>query len=245
MKTVLITGASSGIGRAVAIRLAEDGFFVAINFKDKKNEKAALLLVNDLKEKNMPHIAIQGDIAREKDVVQMLKLIKKTCGKIDVIINNAGINLTQNLSRFKEKDFRNVLETNLFGATIVTKNFLPLLYSSPSPRIIFISSSNVFIGSKDRTAYVVSKSAIIGFARALALELAPKILVNTIVPGYIDTNMLRRFGQGASLNKLEKIPLKRFGKPEEVASTISFLCSDDASYITGQCIHVNGGLYLG
>ena len=242
-KTALITGASSGIGRAIAARLASDGFFVAINFKDKKTEKSALSLKRELAAKNAPCLLLMGDITKEKDVVRMTKIVKKTRGKIDVLVNNAGINLTQNFARFKEKDFRNVFETNIFGAAIVTRNFLSLLRAS-SARIIFISSSNVFIGSKNRAAYAASKSAIVGLARALALELAPKILVNTIVPGYIDTNMLRRFGRGASFSKLEKIPLKRFGKPEEVAGAVSFLCSDDSAYITGQCLHVNGGLYL-
>ncbi|MBI2635308.1 MAG: SDR family oxidoreductase [Parcubacteria group bacterium] len=243
-KTALITGASSGIGRAIALRLADDGFFVAINFKDKKTKRPALSLAGELKAKNTPCLLLQGDITKEKDIIRMVKLVKKTRGKLDVLINSAGINLTQNFASFKDRDFRSVLETNLFGATVLTRNFLPLLHGSASPRIIFVSSSNVFIGSKSRTAYVVSKSAIMGLARALTLELAPKVLVNTIVPGYINTNMLRRFGDGASSNKLEKIPLKRFGKPEEVSSVVSFLCSNDASYITGQCIHVNGGLYF-
>lgn len=242
-KTALITGASSGIGKAIALRLAADGFRVVINYKDIEGEKHAMFLVKTLSQKT-DAIAVKADIAKEKEVKQMIGVISKNFGSLDVVINNAGINQTKGFEKLTMTDFDSVMSVNLRGAILVSKYSLPLLQKSKSGRLIFISSSSVFIGSRGRVSYAVSKSGIIGLARILALELAPKILVNTVVPGYINTNMFKKFSRGPTGQKIKKIPLGRIGKPEEVAAVVSFLCSGDSSYITGQCIHVNGGLYF-
>lgn len=244
VKTALVTGGAEGIGKAVVLRLAEDGYAVVVNYKDAKTKNSARALEREIKERNVDFIFAQADIAKEQEVRGMMRKIRKTFGKLDVVINNAGVNQTESFEKLNLRNFDNVMRTNLIGAMLVTKYSLPLLKKSPASRIIFISSINSFIGSPHRVSYVVSKSGILGLSKALAVELAPKVLVNTVVPGYIDTNMLWKFSNGPVAEKTRRILLQRLGKPEEVAGVISFLCSRDASYITGQSIHVNGGLYL-
>lgn len=244
IKTALVTGGVEGIGRAVVLRLVDDGFRIAINYKDAKTKNYAELLAENLRKKNADFMIIKADISQEKQVREMMRIIKNRFGGLDVVVNNAGINQTEIFAKLDLRRFNDVLQTNLFGSVLVTKHALPLLKKSNDPRIIFISSVNSFIGSPHRAAYIVSKSGILGLSRALAAELAPKILVNTVVPGYIDTKMFHKFSRGPVGEKIKKIPLGRIGRPEEVASVVSFLCSQDASYITGQCIHVNGGLYF-
>jgi len=243
-RTALITGAATGIGRATVLRLARDGFRVVVNYKDSQTQKEVFSLAKILRQKDVEYLVIKADISKQERVKKMMDKIIKEFKSLDVVINNAGINQTQPFERLNLKDFDKVLETNLRGAILVTKYALPYLKKSPHPRIIFISSLNSFTGSPKRPAYVVSKSGILGITKALALELAPKILVNAVAPGYINTEMLKKFSSEPLNKKVKKIPLKRFGEPEEVANVISFLCSEDASYITGQCIHVNGGLFF-
>ncbi len=242
-KTALVTGASSGIGRAIARRLAEDSFRVVINYKDVEQEKNALVLAKILNRRTEA-IAIRADVAKEKDVEKMINAINKKFGSLDAVINNAGINQTQPIEYLNFSDFQKVMDINVFGAMLVTRYALPLLKKSKSGRIIFVSSANAFLGGRARAAYAASKSALLGVHRALALELAPKILVNSVVPGYIDTKMFRKFSREPVVKKLKRIPLHRIGRPEEVAAVVSFLCSDDASYVTGQSLHVNGGLFF-
>lgn len=242
-KTALITGASSGIGRAIAIRLADDGFKVAINYKNASDKKSAVALAKILARKTET-ITLMADVTKEKEVKKMFEAIRKKFHYLAAVINNAGINQTQSFRASKLEDFNRVLEVNLLGSVLVTKHALPLFEKTRGGRVIFISSANVFTGSRQRAAYIASKAGIIGLSRSLALELAPNILVNTVVPGYINTDMFKKFTVETVSEKIKRIPLRRIGKPEDIAGAVSFLCSDDAAYITGQCLHVNGGLYL-
>ncbi len=242
-KIALVTGGVTGIGRAIVLRLTKDGFCVVVNYKNSEKEKEAFSLMRDLQSQNKECFLIKVDVSDENEVKEMIKKIRKRYKKLDVVVNNAGINQTQNFRRLKLKDFDKIMDTNLRGAVLVTKYSLTLLKKSESPKIIFVSSMNSFSGSPFRPAYIVSKIGVVGLMRSLALELAPKISVNAIVPGYIDTQMLK-FGREPLNKKTKRIPLKRLGKPEEVAGLVSFLCSSDSSYITGQSIHINGGLFL-
>lgn len=244
VKTALVTGGAEGIGRAVVLRLAEDGYAVVVNYKDAKTRRQAVALGAELKKKKREHLIFRADITKENEVKALFAKIKDKYGLLGALVNNAGINQTESFELLNFNNFDKIIDTNLRGAMLVTKYSLPLLKKSSAPRIIFISSVNSFIGSPHRASYVVSKSGIVGLTRALAVELAPKILVNAVVPGYIDTNMFWKFSRGPLKEKIKRIPLQRLGKPEEVASVVSFLCSHDAPYITGQSIHVNGGLYL-
>ncbi len=243
-RTALITGGITGIGRAITSRLARDGFSLAINYKGSEKNSFIRSLRKELEFHNVKYVLIKADISKILEVERMIKIVEKNFGKVDALINNAGINQNQNFSNLDFSNFDKILDVNLRGAVMITKYTLPLFEKALLPRIIFISSVNAFVGSAARVAYTVSKSGLLGLTKALALELAPKVLVNSIVPGYIDTDMFRRFKSENPYTKIKRIPLKRIGLPEDVAGAASFLCSPDSSYITGQCIHVNGGLFL-
>ena len=187
---------------------------------------------------------VRADVAHESEVREMIRLINAKYGRIDLVINNAGANKTHSISAFNLKDFQNIMNVNLLGSIFVTKYALPLLKRAEDPRIIFVGSMNYFVGSPYRTAYNISKSGLIGLTRSLATELAPKICVNAVIPGYINTEMLKKFSIESPKKRIQKILLGRLGKPDDVANVVSFLCSKDSSYITGQCIHVNGGAYF-
>jgi len=241
-KTALVTGGSRGIGRAIVLRLADDGFRVIVNYN--KSKKEVLELAKTLKLKNQDFLVIRADISKEKEVKKMLETVKKEVGFLDVLVNNAGIIATQPFCDLKLNSFDKIIQTNLRGNILVAKYALPFLKKSTGSKIIFILSSSAFVGSSSQFAYVVSKAGLIGAVRALALELASSnILVNGVVPGYINTQM-------ASLVKkqmkagLKKIPLSRIGEPQEVADLVAFLASSKNSYITGQCIHINGARFM-
>lgn len=240
-KVALITGGAGGIGGAITERLAEDGFSVVLNYN--KSEKQAKKIARKLRQQGKHCLPIKADITNETAVTKMIKKTIATFKSLDVLVNNAGINRTQSFEEMTWPDYEELLDTNLRGAIIVTKQALPYLNKSKTAKIIFIASDNAFIGSSRRLAYVVSKSGILGLVKALTLELSPNILVNGIAPGYIETRMTK-FSKNELKEKLKKIPLKRLGKPEEVASLVSFLVSDDNTYMTGQVIHINGGLFL-
>lgn len=242
-KTALVTGSSRGIGRAIALRLSDDGYRVVINYR--KSDQEAREVADILDKKGRQYLVIQADISKEKDVNRLTRTVISKYKSLDVLVNNAGINQNVTFGKMDVRQLNAILDTNLRGTISLTKSALPYLKKSRDPRVIFISSLNSFTGSHNRSAYIVAKSGILGLTKALALELSPKILVNAVVPGYIKTNMLKSFLSESPAQKLEKIPLGRFGEPEEIASVVSFLCSKDSTYVTGQCIHVNGGYYLG
>jgi 3-oxoacyl-[acyl-carrier protein] reductase len=242
--TALITGSSRGIGRATALRLASDGFNIVINYHSKESRNKVASLENILKNQRRKYLTIQADISKESEVRMMIAKIEKKFGSLDVLVNNAGINQNQSIELLNSRDSKKIMDTNLLGPILATKYSLPILRKSKNPRVIFISSTNFFCGSSEKLAYTVSKGGVVALARCLALELAPKIMVNTIVPGYINTSMIKKLGSKSLKERAKEIPLKRIGKPEEIASVVSFLCSDDASYITGQCLHINGGLFF-
>lgn len=242
--TALITGASTGIGRAIAQRLAEDGFRVLVNYKHSSSDRLALSFASALREKKRECFLIRADVSKESEVKKMMEAVQKKFGILDVVVNNAGINQTKQFNRTRLTDFKDVVDVNLYGGILVVSHALPMLKKAKSPRVIFISSATAFLGSKNRSAYVVSKSALLGLHRALALDLAPQILVNSVVPGYVDTELFRKSNRRPVSEKIARIPLRRIGKPEDIAGAVSFLCSKHASYITGQSIHVNGGLFF-
>lgn len=243
-KTALITGGVNGIGRAITLRLVKDGFRVIVNYKQFASNKIAQSLATTLKNTGKDYLIIRADISKSAEVKSMIKKIKEKFGSLDVIINNAGINQAKELRHTSDADIKNIISTNLYGGIYVVRAALPLLKKSPSARIIFISSATAFLGSKNRIGYVTSKSAILGLHKALALDLAPHILVNSVVPGYVDTQMFRKFNRKPIADKIKRILVGRIGKPDDIAGVVSFLCSEDASYITGQSIHVNGGLFF-
>ncbi len=243
-KTAFITGATRGIGREIAVKLAEEGYDVAINYRTMNQELENLKtqIENDF---GVKCAFVQGDVSKFEDAEKMVKEIVETLGKIDVLVNNAGITKDGLLMRMAKEDFDSVIDINLVGTFNVTRNVIPLMIKQKSGRVINISSVVGVAGNAGQTNYSASKAGIIGFTKSLAREVASRnILVNAIAPGFIATDMTSILNEAQKENINAQIPLKRMGTPEDVANLVKFLASKEASYITGQTIHVDGGMVM-
>ena len=239
-KNSLVTGASRGIGKAIAIELAKNGANVIVNYN--KSEREALEIVKEVK-KYGKCVAVKADVSDFNEVSAMFKVIKKEFGNLDILVNNAGIIIDKTLQNMEQDDWNSVIKTNLTGVFNVTKNALSLL--SKGGRIINISSIVALDGNFGQTNYAASKSGIIGFTKSLAKELGRHgITVNAIAPGFIETEVLISIPPDKMKEFINRIPLGRLGKPQDVANLAVFLASERAGYITGDVIKVNGGLGL-
>jgi len=240
-KTALITGASRGIGRAIAIKFAENKTFVGINYNtDELGAKQTLKII---KEKTADGIILKGDVSNKNDVEKIVKTFIHKTKNIDILVNNAGIYEREKFENISLENWNKVISVNLTGCFNLCKEALP--YMKPGGKIIFISSQLALKGSTHGAHYAASKAGIIGLARSLALELAyKKINVNAITPGTIDTNIIANYTEEERQKRIKEIPLKRLGTPEDVANVCLFLASDLSSYINGETINVNGGLYI-
>lgn len=239
----LITGATRGIGKQIAITLAKQGYNIALNYR-KENEE----LENTKKEIEkigVQILAVKGDVANFEDCENFVKQVIERFGQIDVLVNNAGITKDMLLMRMKKEDFEQVIDTNLVGTFNVTKNVVPYMMKARSGRIINISSVVGISGNAGQTNYSASKAGIIGFTKSLAKEIASRnILVNAVAPGFIETNMTDVLKDDVKQEIAKNIPLKRMGTTQDVANVVKFLASDDSSYITGQVINVDGGMLM-
>ena len=242
-KYALITGATRGIGKQIAITLAKQGYNIALNYR-KENEE----LENTKKEIEkigVQILAVKGDVANFEDCENFVKQVIERFGQIDVLVNNAGITKDMLLMRMKKEDFEQVIDTNLVGTFNVTKNVVPYMMKARSGRIINISSVVGISGNAGQTNYSASKAGIIGFTKSLAKEIASRnILVNAVAPGFIETNMTDVLKGDVKQEIAKNIPLKRMGTTQDVANVVKFLASDDSSYITGQVINVDGGMLM-
>ena len=240
-KTAFITGASRGIGRGIAIKFAEFGAFVGINYvSNDEDAKKTLKLV---REKGSKGILLKGDISDASDVNKNIKTIIDKRGQIDVLVNNAGIYVRNTFENISVGVWKRILAVNLTGCYHLCKQSIP--YMKPGGRIIFISSQLAFKGSYHGSDYTASKAGMLGFMRSLALELAKKqILVNAIAPGTIDTDIIAGYSENMKQKRIKEIPLGRLGVPNDVANACLFLASNLSDYITGETINVNGGLYI-
>lgn len=240
-KNALISGSSRGIGKAIAIKLAENNAFVGINYL--KNEKEANQTLKTIKEKGGKGLLLKGDISKIEDIERIIDVFIKKTGKIDILINNAGIYNRTNFKELTIKKWDETLSTNLTGCFNLCKKSIP--YMENGGKIIFISSQLALKGSLHGADYVSSKAGILGLMKSLALELADKkINVNAITPGTIDTDLLKNYSENARIQRINEIPLKRLGTPEDIANACLFFASDLSSYITGETLNVNGGLYI-
>ena len=242
-KVVLVTGATRGIGKQIAITFAKEGYDIAINYR-KENEE----LENTRKEIakiGVKCLAVQGDVSSFEDCERFVKEIINEYGKIDVLVNNAGITKDTLLMRMKKEDFESVIDVNLVGTFNVTKNVIPYMMKARSGRIINISSVVGVSGNAGQTNYSASKAGIIGFTKSLAKEIASRnILVNAVAPGFIETNMTDVLKDEVKEAISKQIQLNRMGKAEDVANVVKFLASEDSSYITGQVINIDGGMLM-
>ena len=240
-KIALVTGASRGIGKAIAIELAKQGADVIVNYN--RNDKDALEVVSRIKEIGCRSIAVKADVANFDEVGRMFEIVKKEFGRVDILVNNAGIIMDKTLQNMSLEEWSAVMKINLNGAFNTTRNALPLM--SKGGRIINISSVVALQGNFGQANYAASKAGIIGFTKSLAKELGKHgITVNAIAPGFIESDMSNKIPFLRKKIVEWIIPLKRIGKPEEVAYAAAFLASEDASYITGQVLSISGGLSI-
>ena len=236
-KTILITGASLGIGAACAKRFAKEGYNVVVNYNSSENEAKAL-------EKEYTNVvALKADVAKEEEAKALVEEAVKRFNKIDVLVNNAGVALESKLfTDTSRDDWNKIFNINVFGMFNVTKAAVPHMVHEKSGAIINISSIWGVTGASCEVVYSASKGAVNSFTKALSKELAPSnIRVNAIAPGVIDTKMNAFLSNDEKKALEEEIPLGRFGNPSEIASAVYFLASEDSSYITGQIITADGG----
>lgn len=242
MKTAMITGASRGIGRAIAIELAQKGYDVALNYNKSKTE--AETLRDELKKLGVKAEIFGADVSKNDEVQRMTGDVISFFSGVDVLVNNAGIALPQGLfTDFDDSEARRIFETNVFGIMNCSRAVVPHFVSKKAGRIVNISSIWGISGGSCEVIYSASKGAIIAFTKALAKELAPSgICVNCVAPGFIDTDMNNHLSKEDKVAFVQDIPLGRIGTAKEVAESVAFLASDAASYITGQTITIDGGI---
>ena len=242
-KLALITGGTRGIGKQIALTFAKDGYDIAINYRTENDDLKNIK--KEIEANNVKCFSVQGDVTKFEDCEKFVKQIVEEFGKIDVLVNNAGITRDTLLMRMKEEDFRQVIDTNLIGTFNVTKNVISYMMKAKNGRIINISSVVGISGNAGQTNYAASKAGIIGFTKSLAKEVASRnITVNAVAPGFVDTQMTSVLKDDIKEEIAKKIPLKRMGTPQDVANVVKFLASSDSSYITGQVIHVDGGMLM-
>jgi len=242
-KIALVTGASRGIGRAIALALAEAGAHVAINYSG--SEQAAAEAADSIRQLGKEALVIQANVGKYDQFEAMVKQVVDQFGRIDILVNNAGITRDNLIMRMKEEEFDQVIETNLKGVFNGTKAVTRQMMKQRYGRIINISSVVGVLGNPGQANYVAAKAGVIGLTKASARELASRhITVNAIAPGFIQTDMTDQLSDELKAGLLTQIPLGNLGKPEDIANMVRFIASDEAAYMTGQTLHVDGGMYM-
>ena len=241
-KTAIVTGGTRGIGAAVAALLAEHGAAVVVSGRDAARLQNA---VQELEERGASVHGVVADAAKREDADRLVEAAKERYGRLDLLVNNAGITRDGLLIRMKDDDWDRVMEVNLRGAFLMTRAAAKLMVRQRSGRIINIASTAGAMGNPGQANYSAAKAGLIGFTKATARELAHwGVLVNAVAPGLIETDMAAAIPAEAREALLAQVPLKRIGSPREVAEMVGFLAGDGAAYVTGQVFHVNGGLYM-
>lgn len=242
-KKALVTGASRGIGRAIAIALAEAGADVAINYSG--SEAAAAETASAVEALGRRAIIVKANVGKADEFEAMVKEVIEQLGSIDILVNNAGITRDNLIMRMKEEEFDQVIETNLKGVFNGIKAVTRPMMKQRSGRIINISSVVGVLGNPGQANYVAAKAGVIGLTKASARELASRgITVNCVAPGFIQTDMTDKLPEDMKASLSAQIPLSRLGDAADIANAVRFLASDAAAYMTGQTVHVDGGMYM-
>lgn len=242
-QTAIVTGGSRGIGRAVAVRLAKDGMNLVINYRG--NSAAAEETERMCRELGAEVLLVQGDVSCAEDCEKLAAQAKEAFGRVDVLVNNAGITRDGLLARMTEEDFRAVLDVNLVGPWNMIKAVNRIMMKQRYGRIVNLSSVTGLMGNMGQTNYAAAKAGILGMTKSYAREVAGRgITVNAVAPGFIDTDMTEAMPEGAKDKIITGIPMGRTGKPEDVAEAVAFLASEQAGYITGEVLRVDGGMAM-
>ncbi|KPN13498.1 3-oxoacyl-ACP reductase [Bacillus australimaris] len=242
-KTAVVTGASRGIGRSIAIDLAKSGANVVVNYSG--NEAKANEVVDEIKALGQQAFAVKADVSNAEEVQAMIKQAIDTFGSIDILVNNAGITKDNLLMRMKENEWDDVININLKGVFNCTKAVTRQMMKQRSGRIINLASVVGVCGNPGQANYVAAKAGVIGLTKTTAKELATRhITVNAVAPGFISTDMTDKLDDNVQTEMLKQIPLARFGAPEDISNVVVFLASEGAGYITGQTIQVDGGMVM-
>lgn len=242
-KNVLVTGASRGIGKSIALELASKGANVAVNYAG--SEERAQAVVEEIEKLGVKSFKIQADVSKEADVKAMIKEVINQFSGLDILVNNAGITKDNLLMRMKEDEFDQVIDINLKGVFLCTKAVTRHMMKQRAGKIINVASIVGVSGNPGQANYVAAKAGVIGMTKSVAQELASRnIIVNAVAPGFISTDMTDALTQEQQEAILSRIPLAKLGTPEDVANVVRFLASDDANYITGQTIHIDGGMVM-
>lgn len=242
-KTALVTGASRGIGREIALELARQGANVAVNFAG--SEAKANEVVDEIKGYGRDAFTIKCDVSNPEQVTLMVKETVDRFGRLDILVNNAGITKDNLLIRMKEEEWDDVININLKGVFLCIKAVSRQMMKQRVGRIINIASIVGVSGNPGQANYVAAKAGVIGLTKTTAKELASRnITVNAIAPGFISTDMTDKLTDEVKTEMLKQIPLARFGDPKDIAKVTAFLASDDSSYMTGQTLHIDGGMVM-
>lgn len=242
-KSALVTGASGGIGAAIALQLASDGFDIGIHYRS--NEKKANEVKEQVEKLGQKAILLKADLTSSDECSKIVDKCVEEFGSLFAVVNNAGITKDALAMRMKDEEFNDVIDANLSSCFYITRAALPYLLKSRAGRIVNISSVIGVVGNAGQANYAASKAGIIGFTKSIAKEIAGrKVCANVVAPGYIVTPMTDVLSEKVKETIQGSIPLKRLGQPEDVAQAVGFLCSENSSYITGQVICVDGGMVI-
>lgn len=242
-KTAIITGASRGIGAAIARRFAEEGANVVVNYSGSQDKAEAV--VAEIEQAGGKAIAVKANVADADAVKSLADAAMKEFGSIDILVNNAGITRDNLMMRMKEDEWDDVINTNLKGVFLCTKAVTRQMMKQRAGRIVNIASIVGVMGNAGQANYVAAKAGVIGLTKTTARELASRgITANAVAPGFITTDMTEKLGDDVQASMLAQIPLARFGAPEDVANAALFLASDEANYVTGQTLHLDGGMVM-
>jgi len=242
-KVAVITGASGALGHAIALRLARDGYDLALHYRSGEEEARAL--ANGLTKDGVRALPVQADICRQAEVDRMVEVVEEELGPIHLAVNNAGLVRDRTLTKLTEDDWDVVLDTNLRGTFHVCKAVVPRMRARKAGKIVNISSIVGAMGNYGQVNYAASKAGLIGLTKSLAKEVArDQVTVNAICPGFMDTPMVRAVPEAVQEKLIAQIPLGRFGEPSAVGEAVAYLAGPGGDWVTGQVLHVNGGMYM-